>query len=154
MVFGALLDSACVGCHATERRKAACHAITALGNKQHKELIQQYKEASRPLGVFLIRNNKTDRVFLGCGIDLRGTINRHRFQLSTGNHPNRELQADWNQLGANNFAFEVIEELQPRNETSFDSKRELEFMEKMWLDKLKPYGERGYNKPKVKRRHV
>ena len=125
-----------------------------MGKSRNKELTQEYKSALRPLGVFLIRNNKTDRVFLGCGIDLRGTINRHRFQLSTGNHPNRELQADWNQLGANNFAFEVIEELQPRNETSFDSKRELEFMEKMWLDKLKPYGERGYNKPKVKRRQV
>jgi hypothetical protein len=93
-------------------------------------------------------------VFLGCGIDLRGTINRHKFQLSSGNHPNRELQADWNQLGANNFAFEIIEELQPRNETSFDSKRELEFMEKMWLDKLKPYGDRGYNKPKINRGHA
>jgi hypothetical protein len=125
-----------------------------LRHKQHKELIQQYKSASRPLGVFLIRNNKTDRVFLGSGIDLRGTINRHRFQLSTGSHPNRELQADWNQLGANNFAFEIIEELQPRNETSFDSKSELEFMKKMWLDKLKPYGDRGYNKPKVNRRRA
>ena len=125
-----------------------------MGKSRNKELTQEYKSASRPLGVFLIRNNKTDRVFLGCGIDLRGTINRHKFQLSTGNHANRELQTDWNRLGANNFAFEVIEELQPRNETSFDSKRELEFMEKMWLDKLKPYGERGYNKPKVKRRHV
>jgi len=125
-----------------------------VGKSRNKELTQEYKSASRPLGVFLIRNNKTDRVFLGCGIDLRGTINRHKFQLSTGNHANRELQTDWNRLGANNFAFEVIEELQPRNETSFDSKRELEFMEKMWLDKLKPYGERGYNKPKVKRRHV
>lgn len=102
--------------------------------------------------MFLIRNNKKDRVFLGCGIDLHGTINRHKFQLSTGRHPNRELQADWNQLGANNFAFEIIEELQPRNETSFDSKRELEFMEKVWLDKLKPYGDCGYNKPKINRR--
>jgi len=133
--------------HSKERHKV-------LKNKQNKALTQQYKEASRPLGVFLIRNNQTDRVFLGKGIDLRGTINRHKFQLSTGTHPNRELQADWNQLGANNFAFEIIEELQPRNETSFDSKRELEFMEKMWLDKLKPYGDRGYNKPKVNRRHV
>jgi hypothetical protein len=128
--------------------------ITALRNKQHKELIQRYKTALRPLGVFLIRNNKTDRVFLGCGIDLRGTINRHKFQLSSGSHPNRELQADWNQLGENNFAFEIIEELQPRDETSFDAKRELEFMEKMWLDKLKPYGDRGYNKPKINRRRV
>lgn len=126
--------------------------ITTVGNKQHKELIQKYKSASRPLGVFLIRNNNTDRVFLGCGIDLHGTINRHKFQLSAGSHPNRELQTDWTELGPNNFAFEIIEELQPRNDPSFDSKSELQFMEKMWLDRLKPYGERGYNKPKAKRR--
>ena len=127
--------------------------VTALRNKHNKELIQQYKSALRPLGVFLIRNTKSDRIFLACGIDLRGTINRHKFQLSAGNHPTSELQADWNRLGADNFAFEIIEELQPRAEPSFDAKRELEFMEKMWLERLKPYGERGYNKPRIKKRH-
>lgn len=90
-------------------------------------------------------------VFLGSGIDLKGTINRHKFQLSTGNHPNRELQSDWNQLGANNFAFEIVEELQPRTDPLFDAKSELEFMEKMWLDRLKSYRLRGYNKAKMSR---
>ena len=122
-----------------------------LGNKQHKELTQQYKNASRPLGVFLIRNNHTNRVFLAGGIDLRGTMNRHKFQLASGTHPNRELQADWNRLGANSFEFEIIEELEPRSEPSFDLKAELEFMEKMWLDRLKPYGVMGYNKAKISR---
>ena len=93
-------------------------------------------------------------MFLGCGIDLRGTINRHKFQLASGTHPNRELQADWNSLGANSFEFEIIEELEPRSESSFDSKAELEFMEKMWLDRLKPYGVMGYNKAKIDRARV
>ncbi|HEX7295140.1 MAG TPA: GIY-YIG nuclease family protein [Pyrinomonadaceae bacterium] len=119
-------------------------------NKRHKALTQQYKDTSRPLGVFLIRNSKTDRVFLGCGIDLRGTINRHKFQLSSGTHPNRELQMDWNNLGPNNFEFEIVEELEPRSDP-FDPKTELEFMEKMWLERLKPYGVRGYNKAKIAR---
>jgi len=126
----------------------------ALGNKLHKELTQQYKSASRPLGVFLIRNNHTDRVFLAGGIDLRGTINRHKFQLASGTHPNRELQADWNSLGANSFEFEIIEQLEPRSEPSFDPKAELEFMEKMWLDRLKPYGVMGYNKTKIDKPRV
>lgn len=91
-------------------------------------------------------------MFLGSGVDLHGTLNRHKYQLSTGQHPNRELQVEWNELGGNNFAFEIVEELQPRHEPTFDAKRELAFMEKMWLERLKPYGERGYNKPKVNRR--
>jgi hypothetical protein len=93
-------------------------------------------------------------VFLGCGIDLRGTINRHKFQLASGTHPNRELQADWNRLGANSFEFEIIEELEPKSESSFDSKAELEFMQKMWLDRLKPYGVMGYNKPNIDRPRI
>ena len=125
-----------------------------MGNKQHKELTQQYKNASRPLGVFLIRNNHTNRLFLAGGIDLRGTMNRHKFQLASGTHPNRELQADWNSLGPHSFEFEIIEELEPRSESSFDPKAELEFMEKMWLDRLKPYGQIGYNKAKIDRPRV
>lgn len=93
-------------------------------------------------------------MFLGCGIDLLGTINRHKFQLASGTHPNRELQADWNSLGANSFEFEIIEELEPRSESSFDPKAELEFMEKMWLNRLKPYGVMGYNKAKIDRPSV
>ena len=78
-------------------------------------------------------------------------MNRHKFQLASGTHANRELQQDWKNLGANGFDFEIIEELLPRNDPSFDSKTELDFMKKMWLERLKPYGERGYNKPEVKR---
>ena len=78
-------------------------------------------------------------------------MNRHKFQLSSGSHPNRELQTDWTNLGANDFEFEIVEQLEPRQDPSFDAKAELEFMEKMWLERLKPYGVRGYNKAKIGR---
>jgi len=115
----------------------------------NKRLKQQYKQASRPLGVFLIRNTTNDRIFLAAGIDLRGTINRHKFQLESGDHPNLALQGDWARLGSKKFAFEIIEELEPRNDPSFDARKELEFMEEMWLEKLRPFDERGYNQKKL-----
>ena len=59
------------------------------------------------------------------------------------------MQADWNSLGAEQFAFEILEELEVRE--NLNIKKELEFLEDLWLEKLAPYGERGYNEPKKTR---
>jgi hypothetical protein len=101
--------------------------------------------------VFLIRNTVNDKIFLASGQDLAGIINSQKFQLRNGVHRNKSLQADWNELGAGSFAFEIVEQLDPPNDPQFDLKKELSFMEDMWLAKLKPYGERGYNERKLSR---
>ena len=103
------------------------------------------------MGVFLIRNNLSDKVFLTTGLDLHGTINRHKFQLIKGIHPNKSLQADWNEFGNNNFAFEIVDVLTPSEGIELDYRKELVFLEKLWLEKLQPFGERGYNVPKLTR---
>jgi hypothetical protein len=41
--------------------------------------------------------------------------------------------------------------MEPLDDPSFDAKRELAFMEEMWLEKLGPYDERGYNERKLSR---
>ena len=41
--------------------------------------------------------------------------------------------------------------IMPRTESSFDARRELEFMEELWLEKLRPFEERGYNQKKLSR---
>jgi hypothetical protein len=41
--------------------------------------------------------------------------------------------------------------MEPRDEPGFDARRELQFMEEMWLEKLEPYEERGYNERKMTR---
>src|SRR2546430_8887144 len=116
-----------------------------------KQLKKNYQQSPRPMGVFLIRNNLYDKVFLGSGLDVHGTMNRHKFQLKTGIHPNKSLQADWNQLGRNGFAFEIVDELTPREGNEIAYRKELAFLEKLWLEKLQPFGERGYNIPKLSR---
>jgi hypothetical protein len=114
-----------------------------------KQLKKDYQRSPRPMGVFLIRNNLSDKVFLASGLDLHGAINRHKFQLKNGIHPNRSLQADWNQFGSKGFAFKIVDELMPREGVDFDYHRELNFLEQLWLEKLRPFGDRGYNLPKL-----
>ena len=110
-----------------------------------------YKASRRPIGVYLIRNLVSDKVFVGSSMDLTAIFNRIRFQLAAGAHTNKELEADWKRLGAAKFEFEVAEELVPREDPNFDYKSELELLEDLWLEKLQPYGERGYNAPKKTR---
>ena len=120
-------------------------------NPDQKQLKKEYQQTRRAIGVFLIRNNLNDKVFLAAGVNLPGLINRHRFQLVHGGHPNKELQADWNAIGGNNFAFEIVDELSPRAGAELDERAEVAFLEKLWLEKLQPYGDRGYNQPKLSR---
>lgn len=117
----------------------------------NKRLKKNYQQNPRPMGVFLIRNNLSNKVFLGAGVDLQGLINRYTFQLKNGSHPNKSLQADWNEFGSNNFAFEIVDEFKPPNDPAFDARAELLVLENLWLEKLQPFGERGYNEPKLSR---
>ncbi len=114
-----------------------------------KDLKREYKETRQTMGVFQIRNLTNEKVFVGSSLNLDGILNRHKFALNAGSHQNKALQADWNEFGAENFAFEILEELEPRE--NLDNKRELNFLEDLWLEKLQPYGERGYNERKMTR---
>jgi len=101
------------------------------------------------MGIFQIRNLTNGKVFISSSMNLDGIINRHRFQLNASGHPNKALQADWNELGEGKFAFEILEELEPRE--NLDNRKELAFLEDLWLEKEEPYGERGYNERKKTR---
>jgi hypothetical protein len=120
-------------------------------NRDNKQLKRKYQQSARTMGIFLIRNNLTDKVFIGSGLDLHGIINRHRFDLSNGSHRNKQLQSDWNEPGSNNFAFEIVDELAEREGARVDYRAELNSLEKLWLEKLQPFGERGYNEPPLTR---
>jgi hypothetical protein len=116
-----------------------------------KQLKQDYQQRVPSIGVFQIRNTNNEKILLVAGKDLRALFNRHRFQLQKSGHPNKALQEDWQRFGENTFAFEIIEEVTPPAGLSFDMRRELETMENLWLAELNPFGERGYNQPKLSR---
>lgn len=67
------------------------------------------------------------------------------------NTPARHCRLIWDELGAHNFAFEVVDELAPHHGLDFDYRDELRSLEQLWLQKLQPFGEHGYNVPRLSR---
>ncbi len=114
-----------------------------------KALKKEYKQTIRPMGVYQIRNLINGKIFIGSSINLEGIINRYKFQLKLGSHPNRILQKDWDEFVEEDFNFEILEELEQRD--GLDYPKELEFLEDLWIEKLQPFGKNGYNLKKKSR---
>ncbi len=110
-----------------------------------KEMVRDYKETRRPMGVFCIRNTLTGQVLLGSSVDLPSILNRYRMQLEMGMHPNRQMQNDWNALGSGAFTFEVLDTLSIPEEPAYQPADDLKSLLGLWMDKLMPYDERGYH---------
>jgi hypothetical protein len=111
----------------------------------------EYKLSHRPMGVFQIRNKVNDKVLVDSSPNIPGKINRVTFQLNAGSHPSRSLQSDWNTLGKDAFEFETLEDVQPRSDANYDYAADIETLENLWLEKLEPYGDKGYNERKKTR---
>ena len=111
---------------------------------RRKELIQQYKEMKTEAGVYQIKNTKNQKVLVVSTPNLK-TMNGKPMMLCMGGHKNEKLQEEWNKFGEKAFVFEVLEVLKEKEEGYFDKTGELKKLEKKWLEKLQPYGERGYN---------
>lgn len=109
-----------------------------------KAQIRAYKEAPRQMGVFQVRNSTNGKSLIGSSMDVPAMLNRQRFQLGAGGHPDRALQADWKQFGPEVFEFETLDTLGPSPEPGYDPAVELRLLEQMWLEKLGRPGERGY----------
>ena len=109
-----------------------------------KARIRAYKESPRPAGVFRVRNTVNGRWLLGSSVDVPAMLNRQRFQLGAGGHPDRALQRDWDEFGPEAFEFETLDTLAPPQEPGYDPAVDLRMLEQMWLEKLGRPGERGY----------
>ncbi len=113
--------------------------------KTRKELKREYKERPKPAGVFQVKNTLNGKVFLGSSLNLEGSLNKHRFMLSIGKHRNTSLQADWNSTDPENYVFEVLEVVKLKDDPHFNLQDELTLLEQIWLEKLQPVGDHGYN---------
>jgi hypothetical protein len=109
-----------------------------------KELIRAYKETPRPMGVFRVRNTRTGRSLIGSSVDVPAMLNRQRFQLGAGGHPDRALQQDWREFGPAAFEFETLDVLEPPQEPGHDPAADLRTLEQLWLERLGRPDQRGY----------
>lgn len=118
--------------------------------KSKSELKKEYKERKIPMGIYQIKNLANGKVFIGCSANLDGIFNRSKFELGYGSHKNIELQNDWKEFGEDQFLFEVLDYLEPKEGEMIDYGEELSLLEQLWLEKIEPFGKKGYNKIKTK----
>ncbi len=104
-----------------------------------KELLNAYKQRKVVGGVYRIVNDANARYLLVATPDLAGARNRHNFSVATENCIFGMMAEDWKATGAKHFQFEVLEELEKKDEQSdADFAGELALLEEMWRDKLDP----------------
>jgi len=116
--------------------------------KTRKELKEEFKQTKYKTGVFQIRNNVNDKIFIGSSPDLKAIWYAQKLQLDMGMHKNHELQKEWNHFGAENFTYEIIEELEQSDDPNTDINKELMTLEELTIEVLQPYENKGYNKRK------
>lgn len=113
--------------------------------KSRDELKRDYQQRVKPAGIFQIKNTVNGKVLLGSSLNLEGPLNSHQFMLKIGSHRNQALQRDWHEHGAGAFVFEILDVVKERDDPGFDRAAELAVLEELWLEQLRPFGERGYN---------
>lgn len=109
------------------------------------QLKKDYKLNPPPPGIFKITNRANGKIFIGRAQNVQGRLNGQESQLRWGGHPNRQLQEDCKKFGIDQFTFEVLDTLKVGELTQDEIISELEELELLWLEKLKPYGDIGYN---------
>lgn len=116
--------------------------------KTRKELKEEFKQRECKMGVFRIKNLLIGKCLIGCSTDLNAKWNSQKLQLETGSHPNAELQTDWQKYGADNFAYEIVDEFVPKDDKPTDYKKEVRVLEELWMDEYLPTGIAVYNSKK------
>jgi hypothetical protein len=111
-----------------------------------KELIKEYKNQKHPAGIFAIRNKPDNKMFIGNSLNLPAKIRGITFELELGSHAYHNLSEDYKRLGNDQFEIFVLDEMEVKDETEKELKKELETLEEMWVEKLKSEGITFYNK--------
>lgn len=104
------------------------------------ELKRAHKERPIQAGIFQIRHRPSGRILLGSSRNLEGVWNGIRFRLEMGNYLNAGLQQAWQQDGPSAFVYEELDRLPPDAPRS-----DLEVLETLWFEQLKPVGDKGFN---------
>jgi DNA-binding transcriptional regulator YhcF (GntR family) len=121
---------------------------------ERSEIKRIYKQNSPAGGIYQLRNTANGRIYVGSSCNLEGERNSRLFQLRMGKVVfSRELQKDLDQFGAGSFEFSVLEVL-AKPVSGEKSDQSLAALHLHWLEKLQPFGERGYNSMKAYQREM
>lgn len=91
------------------------------------------------IGIYIIKCNVDNKVYIGQSINLEKRINEHKSLLKRNKHSNCHLQNSFNKYGEENFIFEFLEILDEKDYT----KEKLNFLEIKYIEKY--HSNKRYN---------
>lgn len=124
-------------------------------SRERKSLASAYQKSFRPMGVYQIRNVKNGKIFVDGTMDLEGAKNRLEFMKQTkmsGIIPEPEA-------GLGRIRRRLLRVRGTRSDQATGRERrrpyriekyrdEVDALLDLWIEKLQPFGDNGYNKPK------
>jgi hypothetical protein len=109
----------------------------SLDKSNKKALIEQYKNRTVIGGIYCIKCNGNDNLWIRSTKDLKGSKNRFLFSLSINSCPEACMQKVWNQFGATAFSFEILEEIQKKEtQTEHEFEDDIATLLEIWNEKL------------------
>lgn len=105
---------------------------------RRKELKELYKNTKPDMGIFIVKSKlNKNKSYIEAAQDLKSKMNRAKFQLDLGNHPNIELQQEWKAQQESSFTIEILEILEyDEDEVKTDYQEELNILKMIWEEKL------------------
>lgn len=76
--------------------------------RRKRQLLEQYKNRRPEMGILSFRCKTTDELFLCLSQDTKADINSTRFKLLGNTHPNKRMQALWNEYGESDFEITLM----------------------------------------------
>lgn len=107
-----------------------------------------YKEAKQPMGVYRITNTANGKIYIGCSMNIPARINRHKFQLWCGSEEIPGLLEDFRTFGEDKIVYDTLDLLEPKDDPGYDYREDVLTLGQLWIEKLQPFGENGYNEKK------
>lgn len=86
--------------------------------------------------IYVITCLPNGKIYVGQTINAQRRWREHSQRLNGNRHGNKHLQDTWRHYGAAAFTFKVLE---------FTERQCLTEREQYWLDRLRPFGDRGFN---------
>lgn len=97
-----------------------------MDNEKRKKLKEQYASRRVIGGVYAVCNTQNNKRLLLSTTDMPGSFNRFNFSRQMGGCIHPKLRDEWGENGSS-FAFEVLEELEKKEEQSENEfKRDIE----------------------------
>lgn len=106
--------------------------------RSKKELKDNYKNRTVVGGVYGIKCNGNDRIWIKSTKDMAGQKNRLGFAVAIDSCPEPAMLREWKQYGGKSFSFVVLEEIEKgETQTEREFSDDVAILFEIWKDKEK-----------------